>query len=283
MKRHPMLKYLKEEGPLGPRMPLIFCPGCGSGQVLNYTLLAVDRIIEEDKIRKEHFLFISGIGCSGRITSHYLNFDSAWTIHGRAFAVATGALLANPAFKIIVFTGDGDAASIGGNHFIHACRRNIDMTILCLNNGLYGMTGGQHAPTTPLGTVTTTTPYENREAAFDLCKLAEVAGATYVARWTTAHPRQVIKSIMRGLRKRGTAFIEILSQCPVHEKMSPTAILKRFRRNTIPISKAKDSTEGKTLIGEFCDLSRAEWNESYQEIIDQFLTENDKTNDYVMD
>ena len=159
MKKHPMLKYLKEEGPLGPRMPLIFCPGCGSGQVLNYTLHAVDKLIEEDEVRRENFLFISGIGCSGRITSHYLNFDSAWTIHGRALAVATGALLANPAFKIVVFTGDGDTGSIGGNHFIHACRRNIDVTILCLNNGLYGMTGGQHAPTTPIGTTTTFTPF----------------------------------------------------------------------------------------------------------------------------
>ncbi len=269
-----MLKYLKEEGPLGPRMPLIFCPGCGSGQVLNYTLHAVDRIIEGDKVRKENFLFISGIGCSGRITSHYMNFDSAWTIHGRALAVATGALLANPAFRIVVFTGDGDTGSIGGNHLIHACRRNIDVTILCLNNGLYGMTGGQLAPTTPLGTITTTTPYRNTEAAFDLCKLAEISGASYVARWTTAHPKQVIKSIMRGLRKKGTAFIEILSQCPVHEKTSPVDLLKGFRKNTIHISKAKGSTDGKTLIGEFCDIDRREWNESYQGIIDQFVVEN---------
>ena len=276
MKKHPMLKYLKEEGPLGPRMPLIFCPGCGSGQVLNYTLHAVDKLIEEDEVRRENFLFISGIGCSGRITSHYLNFDSAWTIHGRALAVATGALLANPAFKIVVFTGDGDTGSIGGNHFIHACRRNIDVTILCLNNGLYGMTGGQHAPTTPVGAITTTTPYSNREEAFDLCKLAEIAGAPYVARWTTAHPQQVIKSIMKGLRKKGTAFIEILSQCPVHEKMSPVALLKGFRTKTIHVNKAKEPTDGKTLIGEFCDLDIREWNESYQEIIDQFLRTNDK-------
>ena len=190
--------------------------------------------------------------------------------------MATGALLANPAFKIVVFTGDGDTGSIGGNHFIHACRRNIDVTILCLNNGLYGMTGGQHAPTTPIGTITTTTPYRNREAAFDLCKLAEIAGASYVARWTTAHPQQVIKSIMKGLRKKGTAFIEILSQCPVHEKKTPVDLLKGFRRNTIRISKSKESTDGKTLIGEFCDLDRREWNESYQEIIDQFVMENDK-------
>jgi len=274
VKKHPMLKYLKEKGPLGPRMPLIFCPGCGSGQVLNYTLYAVERVLEEDGIRKERFLFISGIGCSGRITSHYLNFDSAWTIHGRALAVATGALLANPEFRVIVFTGDGDTGSIGGNHFIHACRRNIDVTILCLNNGLYGMTGGQHAPTTPIGAITTTTPYSNREGAFDLCKLAEAAGASYVARWTTAHPRQVIKSIVKGLRKRGTAFIEILSQCPVHEKIPATTLLKQFRKNTVPFSKAGELTDGKTLIGEFCDVERREWNEAYQEIIDQFLMRN---------
>jgi 2-oxoglutarate ferredoxin oxidoreductase subunit beta len=271
-----MLKYLKEEGPLGPRMPLIFCPGCGAGQVLNCTLQAVDRLIEEDNIRKERFLFISGIGCSSRIASHYLNFDSAWTIHGRALAVATGALVANPAFKVVVFTGDGDTGSIGGNHFIHACRRNIDVTILCLNNDLYGMTGGQHAPTTPLGEITTTTPYGSIEAAFDLCKLAEVSGASYVARWTTAHPRQVIRSIVKGIRKRGTAFIEILAQCPVHKKMSPVSMLKTYREETFQISKTKEPAEGKIPIGEFCDLDKPEWNESYQEIIDQFR-EKDKT------
>lgn len=276
MKKHPMLKYLKEEGPLGSRMPLILCPGCGAGQVLNYTLQATDRLIKEDKIRKENFLFISGIGCSSRIASHYLNFDSGWTIHGRAFAVATGALLANPAFKVIVFTGDGDTGSIGGNHFIHACRRNIDVTILCFNNDLYGMTGGQHAPTTPMGEITTTTPYGSTEAAFDLCKLAEIAGAPYVARWTTAHPRQAIKSIVKGVRKKGTAFIEILAQCPVHKKMSPVSMLEMYRENTIQFGKAKESAGGKILIGEFCDLDKPEWNESYQKIIDQFLMGKDK-------
>ena len=113
-------------------------------------------------------------------------------------------------------------------------------------------------------------------AFFDLCKLAEIAGAGYVARWTTAHPKQVIKSIMRGLRKRGTAFIEILSQCPVHEKTSPVTLLKRFKKDTIHISKAKGPTDGKTLIGEFCDIARREWNKSYQEVIDQFVVENRK-------
>jgi 2-oxoglutarate ferredoxin oxidoreductase subunit beta len=269
MKNHPMLKYLKAEGPMGPRLPTILCPGCGGGQVLNYTLHAVDRLISKDNIRKEDFLFISGIGCSSRITSHYLNFDSAWTIHGRALAVATGALLANPAFRVIVFTGDGDLAAIGGNHFIHACRRNINVTILCMNNGLYGMTGGQLAPTTEKGVVTTTTPYGNPEESFDLCKLAETAGAPYVARWTTAHPRQVVRSVMKGVRKRGTAFIEVLSQCPVHKKMSPVAMLKMFKDNTILIGKERESKEGKIPIGEFLDLDRPEWNDSYQKIVSQ--------------
>ncbi len=276
MKKHPMLKYLKEEGPMGQRMPLIFCPGCGSGQVLNYTLNAVDRVMKEDRIRKEDFLFISGVGCSARLTSHYLNFDSGWTIHGRTLAIATGALLANPEFKLIIFTGDGDTGSIGGNHFIHACRRNIDVTILCMNNSLYGMTGGQVAPTAPVGAITTTTPYGNTEEAFDLCKLAEVAGASYVARWTTAHPQKLVKSIIKGLRKKGTAFIEILSQCPVHKKMSPVAMLKVFKKNTIQIRKEKESTEGKTFIGEFCDLDKPEWNESYQKIIDRCAHEGRK-------
>ena len=269
MKNHPMLKYLKAEGPMGPRLPTILCPGCGGGQVLNYTLNAVDRLIDKDNIRKEDFLFISGIGCSSRITSHYLNFDSAWTIHGRALAVATGALLANPAFRVIVFTGDGDLAAIGGNHFIHACRRNINVTILCMNNGLYGMTGGQLAPTTEKGVVTTTTPYGNPEESFDLCKLAETAGAPYVARWTTAHPRQVVRSVMKGLRKRGTAFIEVMSQCPVHKKMSPVAMLQMFKDNTILIGKERESKEGKIPIGEFLDRDRPEWNNSYQKIVNQ--------------
>lgn len=276
MKKHPMLKYLKAEGPMGPRLPLILCPGCGGGQVLNYTLHAVDRLITKDNMRKEDFLFISGIGCSSRIASHYLNFDSAWTIHGRALAVATGALLANPAFNIIVFTGDGDLAAIGGNHFIHACRRNINVTILCMNNGLYGMTGGQLAPTTEKGVVTTTSPYGNPEESFDLCKMAETAGAPYVARWTTAHPRQAVRSVMKGVRKRGTAFIEMLSQCPVHKKMSPVAMLKMFKNTTIPISKIGESTEGKIPIGEFLDQDRPEWNDSYQKIITQVCKGDDR-------
>jgi 2-oxoglutarate ferredoxin oxidoreductase subunit beta len=270
MKKHPMLKYLKEEGPAGPRLPLILCPGCGAGQVLNYALRAVDALIREDGLRREDFVFISGVGCSSRLASHYLAFDSAWTLHGRALAVATGALLANPRLKIIVFTGDGDAAAIGGNHFIHTCRRNLDLTILCINNGLYGMTGGQVAPTTPFGVRTATTPYGNVEDEFDLCRLAQTAGAAYVARWSTAHPHQTIRSIRKGIRKKGAAFIEILSQCPVHLKKAPAELFRQLKRSTVSLKKAAAGGGGNRIpVGEFCDIDKPDWITRYQSIIDR--------------
>lgn len=273
MKKHPMLKYLKEEGPMGDRLPFIMCPGCGSGQVLNAILHAVDRLIQEDGIRKENFVFITGVGCSARLTSHYLNFDSGWTIHGRTLAIATGALLANPDLRIIVITGDGDTGAIGGNHFIHACRRNLDLTIVCLNNGLYGMTGGQVAPTTETGAATTTTPYGNPEESFDLCRLAEASGATFIARWTTAHPHQTVRTVMKGIRKKGTAFIEVLSQCPVHKKQSPTDMLKALKKNTQRIKIGETPPDDKIPIGEFCDIDKPEWIQSYQKVIDRLAAD----------
>ncbi len=266
-----MLKYLKEEGPTGPRLPLIMCPGCGAGQVLNYVLRAVDILLHEDDLRKENFVFISGVGCSSRLTSHYLNFDSAWTLHGRTLPIATGAVLANPKLKIIVLTGDGDTAAIGGNHFIHTCRRNMDVTILCMNNGVYGMTGGQVSPTTAIGETTTTTPYGNVEDEFDLCHLAQTAGASYVARWTTAHPHQTIKSMVKGIRKKGTAFIEILSQCPIHLKISPAEMFQNMKKSTVPLKRAAASpVKGKIAVGEFCNIDKPDWIERYQKIMDQF-------------
>ncbi len=271
MKQHPMLKYLKEEGPAGPRLPLILCPGCGAGQVLNYALQAVDTLIREDGARQEDFVFISGIGCSSRLTSQYLRFDSAWTLHGRALAIATGTLLANPNLKVIVLTGDGDAAAIGGNHLIHACRRNLDLTILCINNAIYGMTGGQVAPTTPVDRVTNTTPYGNVEPAFDLCALTRTAGASFVARWSTAHPVQTVKTIAKGIRKKGTAFIEILSQCPVHEKETPTKAFGDLKKNTVLLRNAdKPEAEGKVVVGEFLNVDRPDWITRYQGVIDSF-------------
>lgn len=267
MLKHPMLKYLREEGPAGKRLPLILCPGCGAGQVLNYTLHAVDDLINHSAYKKEEFVFISGIGCSSRLTSHYLNFDSGWTLHGRALPIATGALLANPKLKIIVFTGDGDAAAIGGNHFIHAFRRNIDVTVICMNNGLYGMTGGQVAPTTQPFVTTSTTPYGNIEEAFDLCKLAEASGATYICRWTTAHPMQTIKAIKKGITNNGASFIEILSQCPVHGHKTPVEMIEELKAMTVSKDKSAGST--KIPIGEFLFAPRPSWNDRYETIIEK--------------
>ena len=260
-----MLKYIKEEGPAGKRMPLILCPGCGAGQVLNYTLHAVDDLIHQSGYKKEDFVFISGIGCSSRLTSHYLNFDSGWTLHGRALPIATGVLLANPELNVIIFTGDGDAAAIGGNHFIHAFRRNINVTVICVNNGLYGMTGGQVAPTTQPFTSTTTTPYGNPEDAFDLCKLAAASGATYISRWTTAHPMQTIKAIKKGIANKGASFIEILSQCPVHAHQTPVDMLRALKEMTVSIDKSAESH--KIPVGEFHFVPRPDWTERYAAII----------------
>lgn len=269
MTKHPMLKYIKEEGPCGPRLPLIMCPGCGAGQVLNYALRAVDTLVREDGVRRENFVFISGVGCSARLTSHYLRFDSGWTLHGRTLAIATGALLANPGLKVIVLTGDGDAAAIGGNHFIHACRRNLDMTIICINNGIYGMTGGQVSPTTATGTTTITSPYGNVEDTFDLCQLAQTAGATYVARWTTAHPHQAVKAIIKGIKKKGAAFIDILSQCPVHSKRPPVEMFREMKKITVSQKKAAGPHgEGKLPVGEFCNADKLDWIGRYQRVID---------------
>ncbi len=267
MLKHPMLRYIKEEGPAGKRLPFILCPGCGAGQVLNYTLHAVDDLINQSGYRKEDFVFISGIGCSSRLTSHYLNFDSGWTLHGRALPIATGVLLANPGLKIFVFTGDGDASAIGGNHFIHAFRRNINVTVICVNNGLYGMTGGQVAPTTQPYVRTTTTPYGNPEDAFDLCKLAVTAGATYVSRWTTAHPMQTIKAIKKGIANKGASFIEVLSQCPVHEHKTPVEMIRALKEMTVPKDKAMDSN--KIPVGEFLCAPRQDWIERYDAIIEK--------------
>jgi len=267
MLKNPMLEYVNEEGPSGNRFPHILCPGCGAGQVLNYTLHAVDDLINETEAKKEDFVFISGVGCSSRLTSHYLDFDSGWTLHGRSLPVATGVLLANPELNIIIFTGDGDAAAIGGNHFIHAFRRNINVTILCVNNGLYGMTGGQVAPTTSLFKSTATTPYGNIEDAFDLCKLAKAAGGSYISRWTTAHPIQTIKAIKKGIANKGASFIEILSQCPVHEHQTPVEMVNALKEMTVPIHKSKDSN--KIPIGEFHFAPRPTWTDRYDSVIEK--------------
>jgi len=193
------------------RLPHIFCSGCGNGTVLNCTLNAVDQM----GWKKEETVFVSGIGCSSRAPG-YILADSLHTTHGRALAFATGIKMAKPELHVVVLTGDGDLAAIGGNHFIHACRRNIDLSVVCMNNMIYGMTGGQVSPTTPRTALSTTTPYGSAEPAFDLCELAIAAGANYVSRWTSFHVKELTRAILAGLRIPGLSFIEALSQCPTN-------------------------------------------------------------------
>ncbi|MGD1005408.1 MAG: thiamine pyrophosphate-dependent enzyme [Methanoregulaceae archaeon] len=193
------------------RLPHIYCAGCGNGTIINCTLAAIDQM----NWNKDETVFISGIGCSSRAPG-YIVTDSLHTTHGRALAFATGVKLANPKLNVVIFTGDGDLAAIGGNHFIHACRRNIDITVICMNNQIYGMTGGQGSPTTPKGCFSTTTPYGSAESPFDLCELAIAAGANYVARWTSYHVKELEKAVKVGLETPGFSFIEAMTQCPTN-------------------------------------------------------------------
>lgn len=228
-------KYLRSE-----MMPTIFCTGCGIGNVLNYTLRAIDRKgIDMDKT-----VFLSGIGCSSRLPG-YVDVDSLHTTHGRALAFATGVKLTNPELNVIVFTGDGDCMGIGGNHFIHAARRNIDMTVIAVNNFIYGMTGGQVAPTTPEGSFATTAPYGNIEPPFDMSKMAISSGASYVARWPVNKPPQPINSIKEALDNKGFSFIEILSPCT-------TAYARQNKMGDI--MQFWDWYENKTILAEDYDM-----------------------------
>lgn len=198
--------YLREEA-----LPSPFCPGCGNGITINCFFKAVRDLGHENL---DEFAFVSGIGCGAWIPSPHFDADTLHTTHGRAIAFATGLKLARPELKVVVISGDGDIAGIGGNHLVHAARRNVDMTVICSNNYNYGMTGGQVSATTFAGDTTSTTPYGNPERPFDLSRLVAAAGANYVARWTTAHPFQASRSMKAALEHEGFTFVEMMSQCP---------------------------------------------------------------------
>jgi len=255
---HPLIKYVREGF-----LSTTSCSGCGNGIIAQSVLRAIDEL----KIDIDDFVFVSGIGCAAWIPSPFFNADVLHTTHGRPIAFATGVKLSNPKLKVMVISGDGDLVAIGGNHFIHAARRNIDLTVICVNNGIYGMTGGQVGPTTPFGLKTTTTPYGNLERPFDLPKLAEAAGAVYVARWTTYHVRQLTKSIKKATQKGGFSFIEVVSQCPVQFGRRTGAgdavtMMQGYKKNSVNIKKVKklkeDKLRGKIIVGEFVDREEPE-------------------------
>jgi 2-oxoglutarate ferredoxin oxidoreductase subunit beta len=241
--------------------PTPFCPGCGHGILMN----AVLRAIAELEMEMKDMLFVSGIGCAAWIPSPHFKADTLHTLHGRAIAYATGAKLFNPQLKVMVISGDGDLTSIGGNHLIHAARRNIDLTVVCANNSIYGMTGGQVASTTPLGSVTTTTPRGNPDRPFDLCKLAEAAGATFVARQAVAMPVPLSRTLQHAISHKGFAFVEVLSPCPTqfgrrNAMGSPFEMMEALRQSCVSIDKAAglgtEELQDKILVGEFVNSKK---------------------------
>ncbi len=203
--KHPLDIILREE-----RIPHIFCPGCGLGIIMRCYAQA----ILDSQIPIAQHVVVSGIGCSGRVAG-YMEIDSYHTTHGRAIPFALGIKLAKPELNVVVFSGDGDLAAIGGNHLIHAARRNVDLTVICANNFNYGMTGGQAGPTTPYGARATTAPFGNPEHPFNFPLLLAAAGANFVSRWTALHAHQVQKDLLYAFRKPGFSFIEVLSPCPI--------------------------------------------------------------------
>ena len=264
-KQNRFLPYLRED-----RLPHIFCPGCGNGAIINAFLAAM----EKAEMDFDNIAMVSGIGCSSRIPG-YLKCDSLHTTHGRALSFATGLKTANKDLDVVVFTGDGDAASIGGNHLIHAARRNINLTVICINNNIYGMTGGQISPTSPKGSFGTTAPYGNRDAPFKLAELVAAAGATYSARWTTVQIENLVTSIKDGLKNPGFSFIEVATQCPTYfgrknKLKTPTAMAAVMKANTVYKSAADRMSEkelkDKVVVGEFANKQRDELSE----VLDKF-------------
>ncbi|KPJ72365.1 2-oxoacid:ferredoxin oxidoreductase subunit beta [candidate division TA06 bacterium DG_78] len=255
------------------KFPHIWCTGCGCGIILKAILRAIDR----SKLSKDGIALVSGIGCSSR-TPGYVDFNTLHTTHGRAIAFATGLKLVKPELKVIVVSGDGDATAIGGNHFIHAARRNVDMTVIIYNNHIYGMTGGQASPTTPAGMKGSTAPYGNIEPAFDISGLAIAAGASFVARSTCYHATHLDKLIQKGLSKKGFSVIEVLSPCPTYYARpnrlgTSVEMLKWYRDNSIPVETARkmpdEKRQGKIMVGVLHDTERSEFCTEYQKLIER--------------
>jgi 2-oxoglutarate ferredoxin oxidoreductase subunit beta len=260
---HPMESLLRMD-----RIPHILCSTCGIGTAVT----AFAEALKKSSLPLEKVCVVSGIGCTGRVAG-YVKLDSFHSTHGRAIPFATGLKLANPQLKVVVFSGDGDIAGIGGNHFIHAARRNMDIVVLCVNNFIYAMTGGQVAATTPLTANTSTSPYGNFEHPFNLCHLAESCGAVYVARWTALHVRRLSRSMSEALNKKGFSFIEIICPCSTlyarRNRLGSGLDLMKFYHDNSVIKHGADTREleiefqKKIVVGKFIDREKPTFMDSH--------------------
>jgi 2-oxoglutarate ferredoxin oxidoreductase subunit beta len=271
MKRHDQgtYEYLRHH----KKFPHLWCAGCGIGIVMGSILRSVQNLeLEQDDVA-----VISGIGCTGRMPV-YLDFNTMHTTHGRALAFATGLKMARPEMEIIVVMGDGDALAIGGNHFIHAARRNIDLTAIVVNNNIYGMTGGQSSPTTPLDARTATAPYGHSEQPFPICELAMAAGASFVARSTVYHVTELDKLVERAIRKKGFSVVEAVSYCHttfgrLNNRKTPVENMRFLKEASIPLRSVEkegaELPEDKIVRGVLRDVEKPEFTELYDQVIER--------------
>ena len=267
-------------------LPHIWCPGCGNGVIMRDVAVALDEIINDtdNDIDRDDIVIVSGIGCSSRAAG-YLDFNSIHTTHGRAIAFATGIKMANPKLHVVVLTGDGDCSAIGGNHLIHAARRNLGLTVICFNNDIYGMTGGQYSPTTPTGDKATTAPYGNLDRPFDIALLAAGAGASFAARGDVFHARETTEIIKKAILHKGFSLVDVYSVCPTYygrknKKGDAVEMLKWQRDNLIPLSRfnvmTPEDMAGKKPIGILAENDFPEYTEEYAKLIERCRNKNRK-------
>jgi 2-oxoglutarate ferredoxin oxidoreductase subunit beta len=268
---HSAYSYLRQT----KKFPNVWCAGCGIGVVMGALIRAVDRM----GLDKDDVAVVSGIGCTGRMPV-YLDFNTMHTTHGRALAFATGLKLAKPRLQVIVVMGDGDAVAIGGNHFLHAARRNIDLTAIIVNNSIYGMTGGQYSPTTPLDSRATTAPYGNIEQPLSVCDLAIACGASYVARSTVYHSVELDRYIEQAIRKNGFSVVEAVSYCHttfgrINKLGSAVDMMRRLKDNSITQSAAAsgklspEERSGKIVRGVLLNVDKPEYTALYEQLIER--------------
>ena len=259
-------EYLRHD----KKFPHVWCPGCGNGIILGALIRAIDRL----GLEKDEIVLASGIGCSGRMPV-YADFNTLHTTHGRCLTFATGVKLANPALNVITVMGDGDATAIGGNHFIHAARRNLDLTAIIINNQIYGMTGGQFSPTTPYGSHASTAMYGHIEHAFSISELAVTAGASFVARATVYHARLIEDMIKKSIENGGFGVVEVISNCHIqygkrNNMADPVTMLQWMKEHAVMVEKARkmspEELAGKFTLGVLADVKKPVYTEEYEKI-----------------